>query len=164
MLKESSDPISSQEWVKRAEKLKERYKSTAALLKACDDIFGEYYALMIYSGKKLVGVYPSNVEEDIAHDHRFHTMRDIRWYLNTEGKLQQLETEKMIDALVERFKEEIDISAIIRDRLHDSNPDEIDELFERAIIKKGSVKEKEGCYKLMVGGKRGKPYEFNILD
>jgi len=159
-----SKPIKSTAWVKLSENLKEEYETVNDLQMACEEIFSDHCIVMIYNGLETIGVYPSNFDTDYANDHRIHLMRDVVWYENKGEKIKKMDSARKIEAIVEAIQDKVDVQKLLIDRLNDSNPEELQELFERAVLKKGAVKEKEGCYKLLVGGKRGKPYEFAILE
>jgi hypothetical protein len=45
-----------------------------------------------------------------------------------------------------------------------SGPVEILELKERLEKSYAKIKDTPGCYSLLVGGKRGKPYEFVLIN
>jgi hypothetical protein len=159
-----TEPIKSTAWVKKSKKLKKKYDDVNELQKACENLFGDHSIVMVYNGLHHVAVYPSNIEDDTKEDHRIHLMRDVVWYNKEEEQLTRMDIEEKIKLIVDKIKDKVNIEQLLVDRFHDSDPEELQEMFERVVLNQGAVKDKEGCYKLMVGGKKGKPYEFTILD
>jgi len=79
-------------------------------------------------------------------------------------KYVQIDLEKIVGFITNKLAPHIDIKTFLKEMLllHSSH-EEIMELRER--LEKGyvSVKSEKRCYSLMVGGKRGRPYEFNLV-
>jgi len=71
----------------------------------------------------------------------------------------------MLELIVSKLAPHIDVKRFLTEliTLH-SSAEEVLELNER--LEKGDVKisEEKRCYSLMVGGKRGRPYEFNLVS
>jgi len=160
------DEIKLETWRKYIDSLKKNYKNIKELREDTKKKCKNHHVIMIYDDRGIVGVYPGQgVDQYGEHaDDRVHTMRDVKWYYIRKTTLRQLDIEKMIDELVEKFRDKLSVDKILRDALYDTNPEDLNEMFERAVIKKGKVKEKEGCYKLIIGGKRGSPMEFMVRE
>jgi len=157
---EEMEYITLEEWKERANKLNKSYDSRTKLRHDCEKKLGDYFLVLEYGAKKLVGIYPCHVEE--TGDDRVHTMRDVKWYCIGDKHLKLMDAEKMIEGIIDVLHDKVDVKKLIEDALHDSSPDDLQEIFDRAVIKKGKVREKEGCYKLLIGGKRGQPFEFML--
>jgi len=76
----------------------------------------------------------------------------------------EIDLVQIVEFIVNKLAPHVDIKEFLKELvlLHSSH-EEILELKER--LKKGyvSVKGDNQCYSLMVGGKRGRPYEFNLV-
>jgi len=158
------ETINLTEWRSKLDKLETEYRSINKLRDDAKEKLGEYFILMEYGEKNLIGLYPSGKVDEYEGDERLHTMRDVRWYYIMKTKLKLLDTEKMVGALVDKLKDKLSTEEILRDALYDTTPDDLKEMFERAIINKGKVREKGGCYKLCIGGKRGRPLELMVRN
>lgn len=153
------------EWRKKVKKLKGFYNTREELRKDANKKLDVHYHIIEIPTKNCIGIYPIFYIEGGKDDDRLHVMRDVCFYrVNDKEELQQLDSEKLIDALVEKLKGSISIEPILRDALYDTNPDDLMEIFERAVVKKGKVREKGGCYKLSIGGKPGAPFELSLRD
>lgn len=153
--------ITLDEWVEKANTLNKSYNSRKSLRQDCEKKLKDHFVIMEYGHKKLISVYPIHVEE--TGDNRVHMMRDVKWY-HVDKSIRLMDTDKMVAGIVSVLKDKVDVEELIKDALYDSNPETLEEVFERAVVKKGSIKSKEGCYKLAIGGKPGKPFEFMLRD
>ena len=86
------------------------------------------------------------------------------YFKDEKGIYKKMNTKKFIDALVEKLTPHVSVEELLRDTLYDTNPEDLKEMYERVIEKKGSIREKPGCYKLMLGGKRGVPFQFMLRE
>ena len=75
---------------------------------------------------------------------------------------KEQDTEKLVKEIVEVLKDKISVEKFLEDVLNDIDPEELEEIYERAVVKKGKIREEEGCYKLLIGGKRGAPFELML--
>jgi len=164
-IKSAKKEITLEEWRKKANNLEPEYKTLDKLREDAMKMIGEsYHYITDIPITKMVIVYPFGVIEYGADDERIHLSRDAVFYFKNKGLLRRLDTEKLIDTLVLELVPYVTVEPIIRDALYDTNPDDLKEMYERVVIKKGSVKEKPGCYKLVIGGKRGTPFQFMLRD
>lgn len=151
--------IEFKEWEKNAKKLKDHYKDFDELVKDSKKIFGREYCAVVnsdnYSYTKPVNVYVLGEP---------HIMRDIPIYYNTEKGLDRMIPEKLIGPIIEKLKDSVSIEKLLEDALLNLNPEDLTELFERAVTKNGKVNEKEGCYQLLVGGKSGRPFKLMLRN
>jgi len=157
--------ITFEVWRKRQKKMNNSYKSFEEISKDAEKkLKKDYHYLTTLPMINVIIVRPFNLLEGGKDDEREHLLRDCLFYVQSEGKYQKLDTEKMIDELVDKLTEHISVENLVRDALYDTTPDRLKEMYERVVENKGSVKEKEGCYKLVIGGKRGQPMEFMLRD
>lgn len=98
-----------------------------------------------------------------------------RWKLsdlniNKEGAIIEFdkddieEREKMIKAISKKLKDQINIEEFLKDKLEDEHFDNIKDIYERLAKKKAKVTNKEGCFYLNIGGKRGKPKKLILSE
>ena len=151
--------IKFKEWDKKAKKLEDHYEDFDALAEESKKIFGKEYCAVVsssnYAYVKPVNVFVSG---------EVHYMRDIPIYYNTEKGLDRMIPEKLIGPIIEKLKDSVSIEKLLEDALLSLNPDDLTELFERAVTHEGKVKEKEGCYQLLVGGKSGGPFKLMLRE
>ena len=77
----------------------------------------------------------------------------------------QIDIAKTIETIVNKLAPHVDVKTLLTEMLLiKSGPVEILELKERLEKGYAKVKDVPGCYSLMVGGKRGKPYEFVLIN
>jgi len=147
-----------EEWTERKDKLKDRYKNREELRKDCiKKLDKENFVFMEYTYDNLIGIYPVGIDFS-------HTMRDVKWYHTKDDCLEAMETKEKIKQIASILKDHVTIEKLIEDALTETNPNDLNEIFERVVLKKGKVREVEGCYKLILGGKRGTPFEFPLRD
>ena len=149
-----------EEWIEKKNALNDKYNTVDELIDHCDEVFGKYYGTIFLALNKMLAVRPIGIEGD----DNVHISRDSALYRKKEDGWYSIDTMKLIDILVEHLKEHVSVEKIIEDALTDAPPEVLEDLFERVVIKKGSIREKEGCYKLLIGGKRGQPMEFMLRD
>lgn len=148
------------EWIEKKKSLKDKYDSVDKLIDHCDKIFGKYYGTIFLALNKMLMVRPVLIEGD----EHIHISRDSVLYRRKGNKWHLVDTMKLINVLVEHLKEHVSVEKLVEDALCDTSPEQLEELFERVVKKKGSIREEEGCYKLIIGGKRGQPMEFMLRD
>ena len=150
------------EWKRQAKKLEDYYDDIESLAEDAEEIFKGNCAIVVVSAKKLISVRPNFLR---VGDENWHISRDsILYKIEDDGSLHKIDTEEIIDELVEYLSDKITVEKLMKDVLNKLEPDDLFEIYERAIIKKGKVREEEGCYKLLVGGKKGRPFEVFIVD
>ena len=76
----------------------------------------------------------------------------------------QIDVTKTIKSIVNKLAPHVDVKKLLTEMLLiQSGPVEIMELKERLEKGYAKVKDAPGCYSIMVGGKRGRPYEFVMI-
>lgn len=148
------------EWIEKKKTLNDKYDTVDELIEHCDKTFGKHYGTIFLALNKMLMVRPVLIEGD----EHIHISRDSVLYRKKDGKWHLIDTKKLVDVLVEHLKDHVSVEKLVEDALYDTSPEELDELFERVVKKKGSIREEEGCYKLVIGGKRGQPMEFMLRD
>jgi len=158
--------ITIETWRNKAKKLKESYKNIEKLKEDASKKIGiDYYYITDVPTINMIMVKPYMVIEYGKDDERIHLSRDSVFYYSTKGNdYEKLDTIKIIDALVEKIVPHISVEQLVKDVLYDATPEDLKEMFERAIIKEGKIKEKPGCYKMLFGGKPGAPFEFCLRE
>jgi len=145
-----------EEWTERKDKLKNRYKNREDLRKDCvKKLDKDNFVFMEFVD--LIGIYPVGIDS-------LHTMRDVKWYNVKDDSLEAMETKEKIKQITNILKDHVTLEKVIEDALTETNPSDLNEIFERVVLKRGKIKEEEGCYKLILGGKRGAPFEFALRD
>lgn len=144
------------DWKEKAAQLKNSYKSFAKLMDDCIIIFRENFAIVHQKG--LAIVYPDSLEDA----EEFHKIRDAIIYKRIGSTIKRIDTEKLVKEIVEVLKDKISVEKFLEDVLNDIDPEDLEEIYERAVVKKGKIREEEGCYKLLIGGKRGAPFELML--
>ena len=77
----------------------------------------------------------------------------------------QIDITKTIETIVNKLAPHVDVKKLLTEMLLiQSGPMEIMELKERLEKGYAKVKDTPGCYSIMVGGKRGRPYEFVLIN
>jgi len=104
------------------------------------------------------------VDEDYVYIMDPKTNRLLKLFVKAGHRYTQVDLQKTIGFIAEKLKDTVDAKRFLEELmfLH-SSPAEILELHER-ILKGASVKDKPGCYSLMIGGKKGRPYEFVLVS
>ena len=136
------------------EKLESTYKSVGDLYGDIKRREGEY-ALATLTDKNLVTVTPmdkGNVE--IAEAIVFEILED--------GSLRQLNMVEQRKAVVKKLAKYVEAERLLMEILLGYTPEQMIELHERVIEKKGKVTSGSGCYSLKIGGKRGTPFELYL--
>ena len=79
-------------------------------------------------------------------------------------ELKEINIEKLKSGIIKELSDKINTTALLDDVLGDMSIHSLEELSARAVDKKGSVKSKEGCYKLVIGGKKGRPMQLMLRE
>ena len=145
------------EWKKNSKKLNNTYLNFERLVIDCKKYLGSNYYIS-HTSKGITGVQPYELIDYDSH----HTCRDGVYYIIENRKYVQIDMHKLVKDLSKKLAEKLTPEKLMKDVLYSTEPDELKEIFERVIIKEGKVKESEGCFKLLLGGKPGSPYELMI--
>lgn len=97
--------------------------------------------------------------DDIEPPHRLKML-----FKKAGNRYVEINISETIRFIADKLKPHVDVSQFLVEHIRAfSSAEEIMELKER--LEKGPVKVsgKPLCYSLMVGGKRGRPYEFNLV-
>lgn len=135
-------------------KLESTYKSIGNLYEdiKCRE---EEFALATLTDKDLVTVIPmdkGNVE--IAEAIVFEVLKD--------DSLRQINMEEQRERVVKKLAKYIEPEKLLMEILKGYEPEQMIDLHERVVEKKGKVTAGSGCYSLKIGGKRGTPFELYL--
>jgi hypothetical protein len=97
-----------------------------------------------------------------ATDHEMDKTRLFKW--NQDGSLELMDNDRLIREITERLVPALSPRKLIEDVLRTQAPDDLMELYERAVVKGGKVVEDDGCYSLRVGGKPDSMFTLLIRD
>lgn len=147
------------EWVEKTKKLKKEYSSIEELEQDCKKLLGTNWQIS-KRADNIVAVLPLQ----LIQDEEIHKARDIPLFLLKKEKLHKIDTKKLMQEIVKILAEKIDVQDFLIDVLSSLNPDELREVYERTVIKKGKIRVTEGCYKLLIGGKKGYPMELMLRE
>ena len=97
-----------------------------------------------------------------VHDEDGHTIRVYK----IESEYPLLFTEVPLDfkGMAKKLAEGLNAEALIEDLLKSKPLETTLEVAARLEHPNASVKSKEGCYKLLIGGKPGRPLELDIIS
>jgi len=82
--------------------------------------------------------------------------------LNEEGEYTEINVKDMIKQIAKYLSKHVNLEALLQDRLLHEPTETILDLNER-IKKEPEVKERRGCYTLLIKGKQGKPTELQLV-
>lgn len=133
-------------------KLKNEYKNLDELKKDVPKDFG------IWTTSSLVVIAPNEVDANL-HPGNYEVVFNIK-----EDKIQKVDVARLRKELVKVLTPHITVEKLVEDALECQTAYDLQEIYERAVLKKGKIKEEEGCYKLLIGGKRGHPFEFMLRE
>ena len=157
--------ITLEEWRKKASDMKIQYDNLSEIEKDADKKLGEYYYFASVPKIKMIIIHPFNVIEGGKDDDRIHLSRDALFFnLSKEKNYKMIDTKRVVEVLVEKLAPYVDIKELVKDALYDTDPEALKEMYDRVVLKKGKIKDKPGCYKLVIGGKRGLPFEFMLRN
>lgn len=162
--------IEAKDWMKKAGKLKNRYKSYAELKQHCMKLFGmKYFALLDHPQMNLILIKPEMFVEGGKPEN--HITYPPTYKVLKNGALKRFNQELIIDELAPVIAKHVDRVGLIKDVLHEQTPPALKELYDRVIgiekeKKKSSIKIKQklGCQYLTIGGKPGRPFNLFIRD
>lgn len=76
----------------------------------------------------------------------------------------KFDIQKTMEFIVSKLAPHVDVKRFLKELLLlYSPPEEIEELKERLEKGYAKISQAKQCYSLMIGGKTGKPYEFNLV-
>lgn len=95
---------------------------------------------------------------DVEQPHRIKMM-----FKKAKQRYVQIDLEEIVNFITSKLEPEVDVKRWLKERiLLYSTPEEIMELKER-LQKAPKIKPAPLCYSLMIGGKRGHAFEFNLI-
>lgn len=136
------------------EKLELTYKSVGDLYEDLKTREQEF-ALATLTDKNLVTVTP------IKEDNVF-IPESIVFEILEDGTLEQRDIEKMEKEVIKRLAKYVDPEKLLIEILKTLSPEQLMDLYERAVEKKGKVTAGKGCYSLKIGGRQGAPFELYL--
>ena len=71
---------------------------------------------------------------------------------------------KMIVDISKKLKNQVNVEEFLKDKLEDYPLDDIEDLYKRLQNEKAKVTNKEGCFYLNIGGKKGHPKTLTLSD
>lgn len=146
-------------WRKKAEKLHKKYNDLESLREHCTEVFGRNFVIQLLE-PELVHVVPLEYKIDPTE---INTSKDAPLYSTKNNYLQRIDTDKLIDAIVKKIKGSVTVEMFLADYVGNLQPDDLLEVYDRAVVRGGKVRESPGCYMLAIGGKRGRPMELELL-
>lgn len=158
--------VEAKDWMKKAEKLKDRYKSYHELKQHCLKLFGmEYFALLDHPSMNIILIKPEKYVEGGKPEN--HIVYPPTYRVIENGALKRFNQELIINELAPVLAKHVNRVGLIKDVLYGQTPSELKELHDRIIgaeekKKKPSIKQRPGCTYLSVGGKPGKPINLFI--
>ena len=135
-----------------------------------EDEYGSIEELVKEIGKQkegyLINIFPENNFIEIQNWSENHEMLggSIYFKIEEDGKIKRRRQQTKVSEIVKSLAKHIDPKLLLEETLKQVSPDDIDEIYDRVVEKKGKVKSGEGCYSLKIGGKKGKPFELCIIN
>ena len=150
----------------RLDQLKEEYASLGEFMDAIPD------QLMIF--KKNIEIYDRKTEQthdklilvyELSDDGRnSHFGERTLAYMRHKptGKILKVDQDRLRKELGEILLERFDKKPFIDDMVVTLTPSELLEAYDRAVVKKGKVKQIEGCSKFLIYGQKGGPMQLML--
>ena len=105
------------------------------------------------------------MDEDLVFVMETETNKLKMLFKKAGQRYVQIDVTKTIETIVNKLAPHVDIKKFLTEMLLiQSGPVEIMELKERLEKGYAKVKDAPGCYSIMIGGKRGRPYEFVLIN
>ena len=105
------------------------------------------------------------MDEDLVFILETETSKLKMLFKKAGHRYVQIDIPKTIETIVNKLAPHVDVKKLLTEMLLiQSGPMEIMELKERLEKGYAKVKDVPGCYSIMVGGKRGRPYEFVLIN
>lgn len=91
--------------------------------------------------------------------------RKLKMLFKKAGKRYvDININELIPRLAKKLAPHVNVETFLKERMeHHSTATEIMELKERLEKPQTKITEAPRCYSLMIGGKRGRPFEFNLV-
>jgi hypothetical protein len=149
------------------EKLKDEYQSLGEFFEAIPN------DLMIFKQKMEIQDRRSNTLNDtliLVYELAPTDMRNTHYSDRTlafmhcvaDGRVRKVDQERLRKELGGLLLKHFEKKPFIDDLVITLTPPELIEAYDRAIIKKGKVKQVEGCSKFLIHGAKGKPMELML--
>jgi len=172
---DKKEAIDVAEWIRRANKLKNKYGSYMDFKRDCIEIIGVDYFTIVDDMSNDVGnivtLISANHFEGGRKNDRIHHARDVPYYqVLDDGSLIRIDTKIIIDKLTCVLKKHVNKGMIMRDFLNDQPLETLVDLSDRLFNKNTGKKKKTkitkspGCYNIKVGGKRGSPLSLMLRE
>jgi len=87
-----------------------------------------------------------------------------RLFIRKGDKFAELNAQAMIDTIAEYLKDELNVKAFLTDVISNQFAVDIMDLFLRIHKKKPKIKQKKGCYNLLIYGRRGTPFKLRLRE
>jgi len=105
------------------------------------------------------------MDEDLVFVMETETNKLKMLFKKAGHRYVQIDVTKTVETIVNKLAPHVDIKKFLTEMLLiQSGPVEIMELKERLEKGYAKVKDAPGCYSIMIGGKRGRPYEFVLIN
>lgn len=105
------------------------------------------------------------IEDDLIYIMDIEKPHRLKMIFKKAGKRYvSIDLAKTLENVINKLAPHVDVKKLLMEIiLLQSPPQEVLELKERLEKGYAKVTEAKLCYSLMIGGKRGKPYEFNLV-
>lgn len=88
----------------------------------------------------------------------FDIIKDLEIYSIDEfNEVKKLDTTKLLQEIAKTLSKHINPEDVIRNLLRDLSPTEVMDIYERAVVRNGTISVGRGCFEISIGGKRGQP-------
>lgn len=87
----------------------------------------------------------------------------IVYHIKDNQTVEKLDMKKIIEECTKTIAKHIRPEALLKNLLRDLSPTEISEVYDRAVVRKGKIKTKNGCFEIQICGKRGSPFKINLV-
>jgi len=135
---------------------KNEYNSVSDLVDALPSEL--YFRKFKIEEQLIIFIYQSQKREED------HTCDITAIFVEYEDKIKKVEQEKLRQELAKILLKKFSPDKFIEDFLETLMPEEIFEAYTRAVVKKGKVREKEGCYKFQIFGTKGHMMELMLRN
>jgi len=158
-------PKKKKEKKSKLDELKDEYASLAEFVDSLPD------GLMFF--KKDMEVYVRETEQlhdklflvyEIADARNSHFSERTLAFMKHKatGKIIKINQERLREELGEILLKHFDKKAFVDDMVVTLTPSELIEAYDRAVVKKGKVKQVEGCSKFLIYGSRRTPMQLML--
>jgi hypothetical protein len=150
------------------EEFKEEYKSLAELLEAVPDDVLFFKKKMEIRERRTENMHDLllilyRMKRDAKEDQTHYGDRCVAFMRERNaGAMKRIDQKRLRKELAELLVQALDPKSFIDDYVMTLDPMDLLEAYDRAVVKKGKIKAKEGCYKFEIHGQRGKPQELML--